>query len=45
MEVFFLILTNVFLTVFLLGLRHGIDWDHIVAISDITATTMTTSIL
>jgi high-affinity nickel-transport protein len=23
---------------FLLGLRHGIDWDHIVAISDISAT-------
>lgn len=23
---------------FLLGLRHGIDWDHIVAISDIAAT-------
>jgi high-affinity nickel-transport protein len=26
------------LAAFLLGLRHGIDWDHIVAISDITAT-------
>jgi len=25
-------------TAFLLGLRHGIDWDHIVAISDIAAT-------
>jgi cytochrome c biogenesis protein CcdA len=24
---------------FLLGLRHGIDWDHIVAITDIAATT------
>jgi high-affinity nickel permease len=23
---------------FLLGLRHGIDWDHIIAISDIAAT-------
>lgn len=23
---------------FLLGLRHGVDWDHIVAISDIAAT-------
>jgi len=26
-------------TAYLLGLRHGIDWDHIVAISDIAATT------
>lgn len=25
-------------TAFFLGLRHGIDWDHIVAISDIAAT-------
>lgn len=25
-------------TAFLLGLRHGIDWDHIAAISDITGT-------
>jgi cytochrome c biogenesis protein CcdA len=24
-------------TTFLLGLRHGIDWDHIAAISDVTA--------
>lgn len=24
---------------FLLGLRHGIDWDHIIAITDIAATT------
>ena len=26
---------------FALGLRHGIDWDHIAAISDITSTTAT----
>lgn len=26
------------LTAFVLGLRHGIDWDHIAAISDITST-------
>jgi len=26
------------LAAFLLGLRHGIDWDHIAAISDITGT-------
>lgn len=26
------------LTVFLLGLVHGVDWDHIAAISDITGT-------
>ncbi len=26
-------------TAFLLGLRHGIDWDHIIAITDIAATT------
>ena len=26
-----------------LGLRHGIDWDHIAAITDITSTTATTS--
>ncbi len=25
-----------FITVFVLGLRHGIDWDHIAAITDIT---------
>ena len=24
---------------FVLGLRHGIDWDHIAAITDITSTT------
>src|SRR5439155_9049560 len=28
------------LTTFLLGLRHGIDWDHIAAITDITSTTV-----
>jgi len=27
---------------FALGLRHGIDWDHIAAISDITSTTAST---
>ena len=27
------------LTAFLLGIRHGIDWDHIAAITDITSTT------
>ena len=26
-------------TAFLLGIRHGIDWDHIAAITDITSTT------
>jgi cytochrome c biogenesis protein CcdA len=26
-------------TAFVLGLRHGIDWDHIAAIADITSTT------
>src|SRR5574337_482350 len=26
----------IFTTAFVLGLRHGIDWDHIAAISDIT---------
>src|SRR5262245_27669143 len=29
----------VLVTGFLLGLRHGIDWDHIAAITDITSTT------
>jgi high-affinity nickel-transport protein len=28
----------VLLTTFLYGLRHGIDWDHIAAITDITST-------
>src|SRR5512138_2313182 len=27
------------LTALTLGIRHGIDWDHIAAISDITSTT------
>src|SRR3990170_1796666 len=27
---------------FALGLRHGIDWDHIAAITDITSTTAAT---
>ena len=27
------------LTAFVLGIRHGIDWDHIAAITDITSTT------
>ncbi|MEA2676911.1 MAG: hypothetical protein QOJ81_1052 [Chloroflexota bacterium] len=27
------------LTAFTLGLRHGIDWDHLAAITDITSTT------
>ena len=26
-----------------LGLRHGIDWDHLAAISDITSTAVTTN--
>lgn len=30
---------GVLLTGLLLGIRHGIDWDHIAAISDITSTT------
>ena len=29
----------VFVLAFLLGFRHGIDWDHIAAISDVTGTT------
>jgi hypothetical protein len=28
-------------TAALLGIRHGIDWDHIAAITDITSTTAT----
>lgn len=28
--------TALFITTFVLGLRHGIDWDHIAAITDIT---------
>jgi hypothetical protein len=30
---------GVLLTGFVLGIRHGIDWDHIAAITDITTTT------
>jgi hypothetical protein len=30
---------GVLVTGFVLGIRHGIDWDHIAAISDITSTT------
>jgi len=30
---------GILLTGLLLGIRHGIDWDHIAAISDITSTT------
>src|SRR5579885_246658 len=29
-------------TAFLLGLRHGIDWDHIAAIADLTSAPMQT---
>ncbi len=34
----------VLLTGFVLGLRHGIDWDHIAAITDITSTTAAASV-
>jgi len=30
---------GILVTGFVLGLRHGIDWDHIAAITDITSTT------
>src|SRR4029079_14099452 len=30
---------GILLTGLLLGVRHGIDWDHIAAITDITSTT------
>lgn len=30
---------GVLITGFVLGIRHGIDWDHIAAITDITSTT------
>jgi high-affinity nickel permease len=33
---------GVLLTGLLLGVRHGIDWDHIAAITDITSTTAAT---
>ena len=29
--------TGVFAAALALGLRHGIDWDHIAAITDITS--------
>ncbi len=32
---------GLFMTAALLGIRHGIDWDHIAAITDITSTTAT----
>ncbi len=34
---------GVLVTGFLLGVRHGIDWDHIAAITDITSTTAAAS--
>ena len=34
---------GVLLTGFFLGVRHGIDWDHIAAITDITSTTAASS--
>jgi high-affinity nickel-transport protein len=33
---------GILLTGLLLGIRHGIDWDHIAAITDITSTTAAT---
>src|SRR5215213_7304135 len=30
---------GILLTGLLLGIRHGVDWDHIAAITDITSTT------
>jgi high-affinity nickel permease len=33
---------GVLLTGLLLGIRHGVDWDHIAAITDITSTTAAT---
>jgi high-affinity nickel-transport protein len=35
---------GVLLTGFFLGVRHGIDWDHIAAITDITSTTASAAI-
>ena len=32
---------GVLVTGLLLGIRHGFDWDHIAAITDITSTTAT----
>ena len=34
---------GVLVTGLALGLRHGIDWDHIAAITDITSTTAAAS--
>src|SRR3990170_7817128 len=34
---------GVLVTGLLLGIRHGIDWDHIAAITDITSTTAAAS--
>ncbi|MBA2757262.1 MAG: hypothetical protein H0U37_07445, partial [Chloroflexi bacterium] len=34
---------GVLLTGLVLGIRHGIDWDHIAAITDITSTTAAAS--
>jgi hypothetical protein len=34
---------GVLITGLLLGIRHGIDWDHIAAITDITSTTAATT--
>ena len=33
--------TGLLVTALLLGIRHGFDWDHIAAITDITSTTAT----
>ena len=35
---------GVLLTGFVLGMRHGIHWDHIAAITDITSTTATADV-
>jgi high-affinity nickel-transport protein len=35
---------GVLLTGFFLGVRHGIDWDHIAAITDITSTTASAAV-
>ena len=35
---------GVLITGLLLGVRHGFDWDHIAAITDITSTTATTEV-
>ena len=33
------VVASVLVAALTLGLRHGFDWDHVAAISDITATT------